>query len=548
MSNQAAKNIILGKTLHTLVEKHGLTLAEVAQIRLSHLFLAGKNPSINFTPEGSQESKVVTLDMETHRALVNWLVNRPDSVSDLLFPGQGTEAMSQAEIQEAIAQVEELPVQNEPSMPEMPKPAVMPEVDAPPPGSRTDSSSRPVGPFSRPETGGPPPGIEAAKAPFTPPPMAPEEGTMVGVPRSTSGPKPPPVPPARPVAPPPRPPEPLVAPVSPSKAVPVPKKEEPAQPPAPDQTMISAAKPEVKKEEETKADRPAAKPVEKEEKQVPPLPKKEPAKVGGPAMAAKKERPSTQPVVMERPLWARFFFPGVVVIALLLCGGCLAGAWFAAQSEPGSQLLAWLGWSGGATPEEGTAEATGEAVVFESALPTPTLPPTSTPTAAPATNTPPPTDTATPTPLPTDTPAVTDTPTPTETPIPTDTPAAEEEETEAPTDTPTPGLKYPAPTIIEPKNDFAFIRGNTIVLQWNPVDLAPDEQYAVRLVYPYQGQPSYQGTNVKEPQWTVPLDLFGKIDGPDNRYEWFVVIERANDDGSATAVSPESEHRTFTWK
>jgi hypothetical protein len=46
----------------------------------------------------------------------------------------------------------------------------------------------------------------------------------------------------------------------------------------------------------------------------------------------------------------------------------------------------------------------------------------------------------------------------------------------------------------------------------------------------------------------VPLELFGQIDGPDNRYEWFVVVERLNDDGSGTAVSPESQRRSFTWK
>jgi hypothetical protein len=26
------------------------------------------------------------------------------------------------------------------------------------------------------------------------------------------------------------------------------------------------------------------------------------------------------------------------------------------------------------------------------------------------------------------------------------------------------------------------------------------------------------------------------------------VVERLNEDGSGTAISPESEHRTFTWK
>jgi hypothetical protein len=147
----------------------------------------------------------------------------------------------------------------------------------------------------------------------------------------------------------------------------------------------------------------------------------------------------------------------------------------------------------------------------------------------------------------TPTPRLTNTPTPTETPEPTDTPEIEESPPTTPA-APTPGFKYSAPEIIEPKDGFAFIRGNTILLRWNPVDLAPDEQYAVRLVYTYQGQVTYQGANIKEPEWIMPLSLFGLVDGPDNRYEWYVVVERLNEDGSGTAISPESEHRTFTWK
>ena len=109
-------------------------------------------------------------------------------------------------------------------------------------------------------------------------------------------------------------------------------------------------------------------------------------------------------------------------------------------------------------------------------------------------------------------------------------------------------MKYDAPVIVEPDDEFQFIGGNTIVLRWQPVDLAPDEQYAVRMVYQYNNQPTWAGTNLKEPEWTVPVSLYGQIDPPQNLYEWFVVIERLNEDGSGTAISPESEHRTFTWK
>ena len=126
---------------------------------------------------------------------------------------------------------------------------------------------------------------------------------------------------------------------------------------------------------------------------------------------------------------------------------------------------------------------------------------------------------------------------------------AEPSETPTPESTPTPGLKYGVPVLLEPKDGFDFIRGNTIELGWQPVgELAPDEQYAVRLVYPFNNEITYQGANIKETVWTVPPSLFGQIDPPENRYEWFVVVERLNEDGSGTPISPESERRSFTWK
>jgi hypothetical protein len=100
-----------------------------------------------------------------------------------------------------------------------------------------------------------------------------------------------------------------------------------------------------------------------------------------------------------------------------------------------------------------------------------------------------------------------------------------------------------------PEDEIVFNGINEIVLQWEPVgDLDADEQYAVRLVYPFNGQVTYGGANVKENRWVVPLQLYGKIDPPENRYEWFVVVERLNEDGSGTAISPESERWHFVWK
>jgi hypothetical protein len=261
---------------------------------------------------------------------------------------------------------------------------------------------------------------------------------------------------------------------------------------------------------------------------------------------------------------SRLLIPGVAIAALLFCAICVAassGGLFALQGE---DLLAQLGLS--ATPETPTAVDGGETPAPppgpDSPLPTPTISPEIIVTDTPALSaTATPTDIpllATNTPVSTNTPAPTDTPVPTKTPIPTNTPAAPPTRISPPTDTPTPAppadtptpaMKYGPPKLLEPPNDFAFIQGNTIVLRWEPVgELAPDEQYAVRLAYLYQGKTVYGGTQLKEPEWTVPNSLFGQIDPPDNRYEWFVVVERLQDDGSGTAISPESERRTFTWK
>jgi hypothetical protein len=549
-------DLIISRTLSVLIQQNDLTPEEVAQLRLSHLHLAGKNPSISFTPEGHQEPKVVTLDMETHRALVGWLVNRPDSTADFLFLGSGGEPISPEEIHRMVEQAANLSPAPEP-VPKPPIPSTPPESDIPEPAEpQVASGSRPVRPLSRPEIGAPPPGVNPTMASFIPPPTAPEEDETIKMSRPTAAPAPSPrasvsPPPSRPMGAS-RPPSGPIgrskpkSPASAAQSATTPPAKTGASEATPDSeaTLAGAKKPEkATKEEEVKAGTSPEKPQEKTMV----APAKKETKIE-PALEAKKmDRPTAQEMNEQRPGMSRALVPSIIGI-VVVCAVCLVGVWLIGQTEPGGQFLASLGLSGGLSQESVLTEPTEEAsdaVVFESDLPTPTLPPTATSTSLPPTNTPPPTDTAMPADTPT--PRLTNTPTPTETPEPTDTPEIEESPPTTPA-APTPGFKYSAPEIIEPKDGFAFIRGNTILLRWNPVDLAPDEQYAVRLVYTYQGQVTYQGANIKEPEWIMPLSLFGLVDGPDNRYEWYVVVERLNEDGSGTAISPESEHRTFTWK
>ncbi len=495
MTEESKKDSIRNSTLHTLIKHNGLTPQEVALLRLSDLHLAGKSPNIKFTPPDSDEPKTIELDLDAHRALVGWLVARPDSTSDYLFPGQGAEPMTGPQIEQLVAVVDQPP-----ETPAKPKPPVMGQAAAA--ASAAPRTGAPP-PRSAPELGAPPPGMTPLGTTFTPPPTAPESGEPVNMPLPSS-------------APPPRPPEsdqparkPASAPVTPAAAG----------------VAATAAK------ESAKPD--AVKPGTT-------------SSTGTPAQIKAKQTSAKQS--NKGP---RIAIVATAIVLVLLCAGCLAGGWFASQSETGGQLLARLGIAGTVMPlDDADIMASLTPPPTNTPQPTPTLPPTSTPTSS-TTDTPVPTDTPipsdTPVPPPTDTPLPAETPT--DTPVP-DTPTPEvPAETPTPEAPPTPAMKYPAPTLLEPEDGTHFIIGNIIVLSWQPVgELASDEQYAVRLVYQFESQPTYQGTNLRETGWEVPPSLYGQIDGPDNLYEWFVVVERLNDDGSGTAISPESEHRNFTWK
>lgn len=253
-------------------------------------------------------------------------------------------------------------------------------------------------------------------------------------------------------------------------------------------------------------------------------------------------------------------FPIVLgLLGLLVCGGLIVGAvkvlpgqfarLFGAEQTPVAQVDDSELTPAAEDPAGGETEAT-----TPTATPAPTDAPTSEPTDTPA-----PTDTATP--EPTATPAPTDTPTsePTNTPAPIDTPTPEPTATPSPipTNSPVPatprppvnpGFKYSAPQLVLPEQNFVFIAGNTIDLRWESVgELAANEHYAVRLVYFHESEVTYGGSQVQEPQWTVPLELYHEADGPKHEYSWFVYVEQTQADGTGVPISPESQARTFTW-
>ncbi len=623
MNEQSSKEAILQKTLHVLVRQIGLTPTEVSELRLSDLHLAGKNPNISFTPAKGASPKTVDLDLEAHRALVGWLVARPDSVSDFLFLKDNSDPMTPADIEQVAQAFDRADVPDQPvntGDPETSSGAEMSSADKdstdmPVPPSTTGPRpplSKPESPPARlvpsmpprsvPERGTPPPGFQPGQP--VPPTSRPPSSVPEGDDRLPGDPQPLPGSQSdQPGVVPGQAPQPLghsgeprlvpkavrtTRPRVPPKPV---RKKDSGQAPvimkqkAPDSGQEAGGRPTPPTDVEASQDAPAQSPTAEappteapktEEKTHIPVPPPQagisPAQSKTPPLKKEvkpyksKSQGPVKPRVQtgsNRPAILSFTLGGILV-ALALCVVCVGGgALFALLTESGNGLLAGLGLSGIISGEDALEpdDATGDEVVrlvTPSPIPSPTatLPPTNTPTLLPPTDTPAPNDTPTPVPPPTEPPPPpTDTPIPTDTPLPPDTPTPEPPpatspptETPTPEASPTPAMKYETPVLLEPEDGFGFIGGNTLVLRWEPVDLAPDEQYAVRLVYRFNGQTTFQGTNLKEPQWTIPLSLYGQIDPPDNLYEWFVVIERLNSDGSGTAISPESERRTFTWK
>lgn len=601
MDKQPSSVEILKKTLRTLASHTPLLPEEVAQLRLADLHLAGKSPHISFSPAGSDQTRKIELDLDVHRALVGWLVARPDSVTDLLFPGDESDGLTADYIEAVVGTVHaapkpatdtpEPPAADETMFssprpgppvwpPAAPPPQSMPEMDRPPEG--------PPRPFSRPPTTAPEGGMPFP--PVTPLPNPPESGPEEVSPESGSdsrpfpprpfGPRVPPKPVRKREDEPPAPsivkqkPEqtslseaglPVTTPIQPEPAPePVAAEPPPVEPPADaDETLVAAPPLEppaaVEEQPAQPAERESA-PPEQPPIKPPPLP---PQKHARPLPAKPPRTPARGKLPAQRSATLPVALSGVLA-AVLICVLCVGagGGYYLLTSESGGDLLAGLGLAPAPVelpaelPETPAAPVTAEeSSVFESPVSpvdtptaTATLPPTSTPTLLP-------TETATPeqtpTPVPPTEPPPTDTPVPTPTATtapPTAAPAAEAD-TPTPEATATPAMKYNSLKLLGPDDGTRYDGINEVLLKWEPVpDLAADEQYAVRIMYRYNGQITYGGANVKEPQWVVPLQLYKKIDPPDNLYEWFVVVERLNSDGSGTAISPESEHRHFTWK
>lgn len=534
------------EALRALITHGGLNPEQVSALKLSQVHLATGTLVVDpdeFDPSSEPDEKPfdLQLDERMQRALIAWLVMRPDGPNDHLFPGTGLsgldvdtitqaiEAKESAEPQEADDSIDTKP----PARVESREPIKTPPE---PPRRRPDQVKATVdtsapSPAERPEE---PQGMSLSEVNALRKRLAESYDAWAPIASPTpSRPSTEPVPKDRVPGPPPEP-----------SAKPTPRKESP--PPA------SQVEPSPGVMDMGAPPEPGIQQWEEEEE--------------GPRQASATPPPESLPRLSDRLRWIWKSSEDTVTLNLsyriafiggigLLLAACCIGLVAAGSTMFGTGGLAGL--LAGTTPS-----ATAVPTIAISTL-TPTASPTSSATASPtaspgatftvpleATDTPavPPTAGPTPTPIIV---VVTATPTPepatTATLVPTDTPVGGEI-SPGPTATSTPQLKYPAPVLLEPE-DGGTVPGMINYLKWEPVGpLADDEWYAVRLVFLQQGESVYQGDQIKASEWRVPDRFYYQADGPALEYRWYVFVERQNPDGSTTPLSPESETFVFRWE
>jgi hypothetical protein len=496
------------EALRALILRGGLAPDQVSSLKLNQLHLATNTLVVEpdeFAPSSSSERSVrLKLDGDMQRVLIAWLVVRPDSANDHLFPGTGLDGLDVATINQVIAAAK----------------------SAEAPRAKGKEEARPSSPLPRSRV--------KDEAPLPPPPASPRREDRQAVPLDEI--------------------ESLrkrlaevyddwapVAPRPPKTEIPSPGLVEPEAPLRPQRDELEpAGVPKTMPEE------------------VPSSPRKE-SRVAASAAPAQGGLSDTLKRLWksgESKLTLNLPYRGVAIgggaLVLVCCIGLIiAGGTMLRIGGPAGPVA-------DVTPSETALPTETALAVAINPSPSPTLVATSTPAPTPsATLSSLPVSTDTPAPLPTLGPTatpiiivVTATPTleppPTATPVPANTPVGGAPS--EPAATPTPGFKYPAPVLLEPK-DGALVPGLYVYLKWEPVGpLVDDEWYTVRLVFRQQGQFVYAGDSIKIAEWQVPQRFYYQADGPALEYRWYVFVERKNPDGSTTQLSPESKTFLFQWR
>ena len=492
--------------LRALISGEGLTLEQVSALKLDQVHLASSTLMIEpdefaSTGESPQETIVINLEGETQRAIIAWLVARPDGPNEHLFPGDDSGGLDVETIVRATT-VEEPQSTAGVSLSEEPGGGL----DVPPAADAAGGTSE-----------SPPSGEEV-------PIEQPEAVSLDEIERLREE----------------------LAEADDGWALVTEEAVTPAE-----GAELEAA-PKTLPEPVSRRGRTAGrKPVARRGKTVvagrPPY-----ASGGEPPKGSKPRGPSGAGQFPQRSL----AIVGVVLVLVCCVGTTVAGV-LAYRGGQVDSLVAAILPSGTQNPTGTAVPATSLPPAAATPMVAPTFtateppPPADTPGAAPVgADTPTP---APPSPVETATPVVvvvTATATPEPPPTATRPPAVAPPggETAEPSDTPTPGFEYEAPVLLEPL-DEGVVSGVMAILKWESVgELADDEWYAVRLIYLQQGQPVYEGDRMKAVDWRVPDRFFYQADGPALEYRWYVFVERQNADGSATQLSPESEEFSFRWE
>jgi hypothetical protein len=508
---------IRDEALRAFITRMRLTPQQISALKLSQVHLATSSlviePDEFTSTAGAAERPVVlNLDGETQRTIVTWLVVRPDGPNNHLFPGTDLDPIDLATIERvAAAAAAQKPAEIMPSSPAGTQAPELTAADQAPQAQASQAAALDE--------------IEALRKELA---AAEQDWSRITGSEAAISAEEQPVAEERPVpeATPPRQgtgQRPSVAPSPPRLS----REASTARPRAPGASAPRATTP---------AEERAAEPAMR-------VPFREPAEY-------EERRAMTVPY----PILA----VAAAILVLACCASLVTVGFLVLGPEGIESLVAGiipLGTEAAtATPTPAPAPRTATPSPTFTAMPAPTdtPKPTQAPTKQPAKATAEPKATPKP-PTPTPTPViivVTATPTPqppptarlaaTSTPVPAESPV--------PTETLTATYKYTAPVLLEPANDNRM-QGRLLLLKWQSVgNLADDEWYAIRLIYLQQGQPVYQGDDVKTTDWRVPERFYYQADGPALQYRWYVYVESKNPDGSATQLSPNSEEFVFKWE
>jgi photosystem II stability/assembly factor-like uncharacterized protein len=124
--------------------------------------------------------------------------------------------------------------------------------------------------------------------------------------------------------------------------------------------------------------------------------------------------------------------------------------------------------------------------------------------------------------------------------------------TTVPTTTPTPSESCPPPQLVSPSHGTSLTGTSSLPeLSWRSTcQLGPHDYYLVELQFLENGHLTTYRERLRSTAWKVPIEIFHRVDLPEQRIQWRVVVAQIPDDDVENAIelSPFSETWAFTWR